>query len=40
MLFGNESISQYNRSNVMVWMSMAFQAGVLNIGGAAIFSFW
>lgn len=33
MLFGNESISHYNRSNLYVWMSMAFQAGVLNIGG-------
>jgi uncharacterized membrane protein YoaK (UPF0700 family) len=33
MLHGNESISQYNRSNISIWMSMAFQAGVLNIGG-------
>ncbi len=33
MLYGNNSISDYTRSNIMVWMSMAFQAGVLNIGG-------
>ncbi|MCB0348233.1 MAG: DUF1275 domain-containing protein [Bdellovibrionales bacterium] len=33
MLYGNESISQYNKSNVAIWMAMAFQAGVLNVGG-------
>ena len=33
MLYGNESISQYSRSNFFVWMVMAFQAGLLNIGG-------
>lgn len=33
MLYGNESISHYSKSNVMIWMTMAFQAGVLNIGG-------
>ncbi len=33
MLYGNESISQYSKSNVAIWMAMAFQAGVLNIGG-------
>ncbi len=33
MLFGNESISHYTRSNITVWMSLAFQAGILNIGG-------
>ncbi|MES2769807.1 MAG: YoaK family protein [Bdellovibrionota bacterium] len=33
MLFGNESISHYNRSNIGIWMSMAFQAGILNMGG-------
>lgn len=33
MIFGNESISHYNKSNIAIWMSMAFQAGVLNIGG-------
>lgn len=33
MLYGNESISQYTRGNVIIWMSMAFQAGILNIGG-------
>jgi len=33
MLYGNESISHYTRSNITVWMLMAFQAGLLNIGG-------
>lgn len=33
MLFGNESISHYTRSNIAIWMLMAFQAGILNIGG-------
>ncbi len=33
MLYGNQSISQYSKSNVAIWMMMAFQAGVLNIGG-------
>ncbi len=33
MLFGNESISHYSKSNIAVWMAMAFQAGLLNIGG-------
>lgn len=33
MLFGNESISHYTKSNIAIWMLMAFQAGVLNIGG-------
>lgn len=33
MIYGNESISHYKRSNVIVWMLMALQAGVLNIGG-------
>ncbi|CAN5710210.1 YoaK family protein [soil metagenome] len=33
MLYGNQSISEYTPSNIVVWMSMAFQAGVLNIGG-------
>lgn len=33
MLYGNESISYYSKSNVSIWMLMAFQAGVLNIGG-------
>jgi uncharacterized membrane protein YoaK (UPF0700 family) len=32
MLYGNESISQYTPTNVSIWMSMAFQAGMLNIG--------
>lgn len=33
MIFGNESISTYSRSNVIIWMVLAFQAGMLNIGG-------
>lgn len=33
MLYGNSSISHYTKSNVTVWMLMAFQAGILNIGG-------
>ena len=33
MIYGNESISHYSRSNVCIWMLMAFQAGALNIGG-------
>lgn len=33
MLFGNESISHYNKSNVAIWMTLAFQAGSLNVGG-------
>jgi len=33
MLFGNESIAQYSRPNIAVWVTMAFEAGVLNIGG-------
>jgi len=33
MLYGNESISHYTRSNISIWMLMAFQGGLLNIGG-------
>jgi uncharacterized membrane protein YoaK (UPF0700 family) len=33
MLYGNESISHYTRTNISIWMLMAFQAGLLNIGG-------
>lgn len=33
MLSGRENISHYNKSNVLVWMIMAFQAGALNTGG-------
>ena len=33
MIFGNESISHYSKSNVCIWMLLAFQAGILNIGG-------
>lgn len=27
------SIAQFNRQNVLIWLSMAFQAGVINAGG-------
>src|ERR1700736_653334 len=33
MLYGHSSISTYTPSNIMVWMLMAFQGGLLNIGG-------
>lgn len=33
LLFGNQSISTYTRANVCIWMTLAFQAGMLNIGG-------
>ncbi|MBC7713639.1 MAG: DUF1275 domain-containing protein [Rhizobacter sp.] len=33
MLYGNDSISYYSKSNVSIWMLLAFQAGLLNIGG-------
>lgn len=33
MIYGNESISQYSRSNQLIWMAMAAQAGILNMGG-------
>jgi uncharacterized membrane protein YoaK (UPF0700 family) len=33
MIFGRESISTYSKSNMAIWMVMAFQGGVLNIGG-------
>ena len=32
MLYDNESISHYSFANVQIWMSLAFQAGLLNIG--------
>lgn len=33
MLYGNDSISYYSKSNVSIWMLLSFQAGMLNIGG-------
>lgn len=33
LLLGNETISAYTRSNMVIWMTLAFQAGCLNIGG-------
>jgi uncharacterized membrane protein YoaK (UPF0700 family) len=35
VLYGNESISTFTRSNMTIWMVLAFQAGLLNIGGYA-----
>lgn len=33
MLFGNENISAYTRPNMAIWMTLAFQAGLINMGG-------
>lgn len=33
MLYGNETISTYTRTSVYVWMTLAFQGGILNMGG-------
>ena len=33
MLYGRESISHYSPSYIAVWMLMAFQGGLLNMGG-------
>jgi uncharacterized membrane protein YoaK (UPF0700 family) len=33
MLYETESLSIYRRENLFIWFAMAFQAGVLNIGG-------
>lgn len=33
MIFGNASISTYTRPNLVIWMVLAFQGGLLNIGG-------
>jgi uncharacterized membrane protein YoaK (UPF0700 family) len=33
VLFGHESISTYTRLNFTVWLILAFQAGLLNMGG-------
>lgn len=33
MIYGHDSISTYTRSNVIVWMALAFQGGLLNVGG-------
>ncbi|MCM2282840.1 MAG: DUF1275 domain-containing protein [Bdellovibrionaceae bacterium] len=32
MLYGNQTIQAYTPSNVTVWMTLAFQGGVLNVG--------
>jgi uncharacterized membrane protein YoaK (UPF0700 family) len=32
MIYGHQSISTYTPSNVLIWMALAFQAGLLNIG--------
>jgi uncharacterized membrane protein YoaK (UPF0700 family) len=33
VIYGNDTISAYSRTNVCIWMILAFQAGLLNIGG-------
>lgn len=33
MIYGNQTIAAYTPSNIFVWMALAFQGGVLNIGG-------
>ncbi len=33
MIFGSENISAYTRGNMAIWMVLAFQAGLLNVGG-------
>lgn len=33
MIYGNEFVSTYNRSNTAIWLLLAFQGGVLNAGG-------
>src|SRR3954470_23437918 len=33
MLSGNETISTYTRANVAIWALLAFQGGLLNMGG-------
>lgn len=33
MILGNKDSSPYSRSNMAIWMAMAFQAGLLNVGG-------
>lgn len=33
MIFDSENISAYTRSNLAIWMVLAFQAGLLNVGG-------
>lgn len=33
MLYGNQSISAFTRGNMCIWMILAFQGGLLNMGG-------
>jgi uncharacterized membrane protein YoaK (UPF0700 family) len=33
VIFGNPSISTYSKSNMTIWMMLALQAGLLNMGG-------
>lgn len=37
VIFGNNSISAYTRSNMAIWITLAFQAGLLNSGGFMAF---
>lgn len=33
MFSGTNNLSQYNTRNVIIWMTLAFQAGAVNVGG-------
>ena len=33
MIFGSQNISTYSKSNMFIWLTLAFQAGLLNMGG-------
>lgn len=33
MIYGHDTISAYTKSNMLVWFALAFQGGVLNVGG-------
>ena len=33
MLYGNSSISHYSADNMMIWLVMGFQGGMINVGG-------
>ncbi len=33
MIYGRPTISQYSKSNILIWMLMAWQAGFINTGG-------
>lgn len=37
MIFGSENISKYSQTNIAIWMILAFQAGIINMGGLIAF---